>query len=106
MHERMHHLCLTHDCMNVAGPGGVANELNSARQLAFVVTDMESSTAMADASTHAFSRLQEIHDAVWALAASNALTHRDRPSCLPVFQQISTYDIDDRCPASQDGVCL
>ncbi|KAK9786282.1 hypothetical protein WJX73_000303 [Symbiochloris irregularis] len=49
---------------STAGAGGVADELNSARQLAFVVTDMESSTAMADANTHAFSRLQEIHDAV------------------------------------------
>lgn len=49
---------------NTEGPAGVADELSAAKHLCFVITDMESSTAMAAENTHAFTRLQEIHDAV------------------------------------------
>ena len=41
-----------------------AEQLRNARNLAFVVTDLQSSTAQAAASPHAFLKVQEIHDTV------------------------------------------
>ncbi len=40
------------------------DDLCNAREMAFVVTDLESSTAQASASAAAFAKVQEIHDTV------------------------------------------
>lgn len=40
------------------------DDLCDAREMAFVVTDLESSTAQASASAAAFAKVQEIHDTV------------------------------------------
>lgn len=40
------------------------DDLCTAREMAFVVTDLESSTAQASASAAAFAKVQEIHDTV------------------------------------------
>jgi len=41
-----------------------AEQLRNARNLAFVTTDLQSSTAQASASPHGFLKVQEIHDTV------------------------------------------
>ncbi len=41
-----------------------AEQLRNARQLAFVTTDLQSSTSQASASPHGFLKVQEIHDTV------------------------------------------
>lgn len=41
-----------------------ADQLRNARNLAFVITDLQSSTAQAATSPHAFLKVQEIHDTV------------------------------------------
>lgn len=75
--------CAADVALHPLGPGGMASELKSARQLAFVITDMESSTAMAAANVHAFSRMQETHDAVSSSCLQ--LLARSNPDLLPVI---------------------
>lgn len=40
------------------------DEIRNARELAFLITDLEGSTALAAADAKAFRHIQEIHDAV------------------------------------------
>ena len=51
------------------GGGGALDDLSASREMAFVITDLEASTAMANADAAAFAKVQEIHDMVRALLA-------------------------------------
>jgi hypothetical protein len=46
------------------GGGEALDDLNASREMAFVITDLEASTAMANADGAAFAKVQEIHDMV------------------------------------------
>ena len=48
------------------------DEIRNARELAFLITDLEGSTALAAADAKAFRHIQEIHDAV----------HTPAPKCI------------------------
>ena len=68
----------------VATAGGDGPErLRNAREAAFVITDLESSTAQAAACPAAFRKLQDIHDSV----CDSSLTHA---VCLPVCSPACT----------------
>ena len=57
---------LMNDLMSHSGDSGkgAMDELCNAREMAFVITDLESSTAQASTSAAAFGKVQEIHDTV------------------------------------------
>lgn len=58
---------LMYGLVNSPGDGKPpADQLRNARNLAFVITDLQSSTAQAATSPHAFLKIQEIHDTVRA----------------------------------------
>ena len=54
------------------------DEIRNARELAFVITDLEGSTALAAANPKAFRHIQDIHDAVSPL---NRLWHPPLQPC-------------------------
>ena len=64
------------------GGGDAADELHAVRELAFVITDLEGSTAQANAGAAAFAKAQEIHDSVRSLPSHrcHALRHCSRIS--------------------------
>lgn len=51
------------------------DDLCNAREMAFVVTDLESSTAQASASAAAFAKVQEIHDTVRSYSPQSQPSH-------------------------------
>lgn len=49
---------------SAGGGADPLDDLNAAREMAFVITDLEASTAMANADGAAFAKVQDIHDMV------------------------------------------